>query len=153
MQKFYSLKPAFFLLLALFSFNSLAADDQEKEVSFSEPLQGFLNYRLDQNNPKYDPLLKRRDFRIVGDRTTVLDGMIQVLKGTSYDLNQSVTKNPVTAEIMKKTLPNVHRTFSNITTLEALKYLIGEHHVLLIDPVLRQIGFDLKMKLPEAEAN
>lgn len=138
------------VLLLILGQNS-QAQEHKGEGEYTAPLSSFLKHRLDDDNPRYDPLLAITDIEIPQSEKTVLDAMTYVLAGTSYDINSSVVSNPVTSEIIKKKIPTIQRKMDGVTKLEAIKYLIGQHHVVLIDPVLRQIGFDLVENLPGRE--
>ena len=127
--------------------NVYAQSKHNTSGQFTLPIEHFLEHRVDETKVKYNPLLIVEDIYIPSSHKSILEAMKYVLAGTSYDINSSVTVNPNTAEIVKKPLPQIQRSMKGVTRLEAMRILIGDHHKVLIDPVIRQIGFDLTTEL------
>lgn len=144
-----STKTLLIMTILALSITGQASAQNHKKTSgqFTLPIEHFLEHRADGEKVKYNPLLIVEDIYIPTNHKSILEAMKYVLAGTSYDINSSVLENPNTAEIVKKNLPDVQRNMKKITRLEALRILIGEHHKVLIDPVIRQIGFDLTTTL------
>jgi len=133
--------------IALFVIGALglvSSGHAQNDNAYSDSVSAFIKYDVNDKTEFSDPLTARRTIRVPNDIRTIVDGLHIILAGTSYDLNQSVLKSEETKHIMGKAYPDSQRLLTDVTTLEALSYVIGKHHTVLVDPVYRQIGFELQ---------
>jgi type IV pili sensor histidine kinase/response regulator len=75
---------------------------------------------------------------------TVHHALLHVLRRSGYNLATGSVADPRLPDLLNASLPEIHRQLGPITLRNALQTLAGEPWVLVEDPVLRLVSFELK---------
>ncbi len=71
-------------------------------------------------------------------------GLVQLLKGSGWQLADENTADPNITRLYKQNYPDFKRTLSPIKLSDALQYIAGNAWNLVIDPVNKKVSFELK---------
>jgi type IV pili sensor histidine kinase/response regulator len=90
-----------------------------------------------------NPLLTLIDVRLPHDILTVEQAVEYLLQRSGYHLGQDGASNSNARDMLVQVIPDVHRHLGPMTLQDALITLSGPPFRLLVDPVNRQVAFEL----------
>lgn len=91
-----------------------------------------------------DPLSVVIEISFPAELVTVHHALLHVLRRSGYNLATGAVADPRLPDLLNASLPEVHRQLGPITLRNALQTLAGDAWVLVEDPVLRLVSFELK---------
>lgn len=94
--------------------------------------------------PQADPLQVMVSTRLPGYVLRVGEAVDYLLLRSGYRLADQASTDPNTNTLLALPLPEVHRQIGPMRLRDVLETLGGKAYVLVIDPVHRQVSFDLK---------
>ncbi len=74
---------------------------------------------------------------------TVKDGLLELLKGSGWQLADRVNADPDIVRLYRQNYPDYKRTLNPIKLSDALQYIAGDAWDLVVDPVNKLVSFQL----------
>lgn len=100
-----------------------------------------------------NPLKTLVKIRFPGQIAKVGQAINYLLKRSGYRLTPIQRADPAQRILLQLPLPEIHRDLGPMPLYRALSTLSGEPYLLVIDPVHRLVGFDLKQSFEDIAKN